>query len=207
MQRTCEEDACDRPNYAKGMCKSHYNMMILKTRPESAAKRTVYIRRRARFVAHGDYGPDGLLRQKARGLTCSVLDCERPVRARGWCELHYNRWKRHGDPEFELITEDRFWAMTDRRGDDECWPWTGRIGDNGYAHFKADGQQGLAHRWAYEHFVGPIPAGYTIDHVRNNGCTIKHCVNWLRHLEAVTQKENDRRAREYMALVRSGRDR
>ena len=29
---------------------------------------------------------------------CSIEDCERPVRARGWCNLHYRRWERTGDP-------------------------------------------------------------------------------------------------------------
>lgn len=29
---------------------------------------------------------------------CSVEDCGRPVRARGWCNPHWHRWYRHGDP-------------------------------------------------------------------------------------------------------------
>ena len=29
---------------------------------------------------------------------CSIDDCERPTVARGWCDKHYRRWKRHGDP-------------------------------------------------------------------------------------------------------------
>lgn len=30
-------------------------------------------------------------------LTCSVEDCERRVKARGWCSPHYERWRFHGD--------------------------------------------------------------------------------------------------------------
>lgn len=30
--------------------------------------------------------------------TCSVDGCEGPGRQRGWCSLHYQRWKRTGDP-------------------------------------------------------------------------------------------------------------
>ena len=39
-------------------------------------------------------------------LRCSIPGCPSPVqvKARGWCEKHYTRWKRHGDP---LITYRR----------------------------------------------------------------------------------------------------
>lgn len=30
--------------------------------------------------------------------TCSIDDCEKPVKGWGWCRAHYERWKRHGDP-------------------------------------------------------------------------------------------------------------
>lgn len=30
---------------------------------------------------------------------CSIEDCSKPVRARGWCAPHYYRWSRHGDPK------------------------------------------------------------------------------------------------------------
>lgn len=29
---------------------------------------------------------------------CAVDGCEKGVLARGWCTMHYNRWKKHGDP-------------------------------------------------------------------------------------------------------------
>lgn len=29
---------------------------------------------------------------------CSVEGCGKPSRSRGWCPLHYKRWKRNGDP-------------------------------------------------------------------------------------------------------------
>lgn len=30
--------------------------------------------------------------------TCVISDCSKPRLARGWCEGHYRRWRRHGDP-------------------------------------------------------------------------------------------------------------
>lgn len=50
----------------------------------------------------------------------------------------------------------------------------------------------LAHRAAHELFIGPIPEGFTIDHVRARGCQHRHCVNPA-HLEAVTHRENTMR--------------
>lgn len=29
---------------------------------------------------------------------CSLEGCVSPVKARGWCAMHYHRWQRHGDP-------------------------------------------------------------------------------------------------------------
>ena len=32
------------------------------------------------------------------GHKCSIEGCEDDSRKRGWCEFHYDRWSRHGDP-------------------------------------------------------------------------------------------------------------
>ena len=29
---------------------------------------------------------------------CSIDGCEKPLKARGWCGMHWLRWRRHGDP-------------------------------------------------------------------------------------------------------------
>lgn len=77
-----------------------------------------------------------------------------------------------------------------------CWLWTGFVDKAGYARLRAGGRDTpvlYAHRYSYERFVGPIPAGHTIDHVRARGCLHKHCVNPA-HLEPVTNAENIRRS-------------
>jgi hypothetical protein len=38
---------------------------------------------------------DGL--EKAKRV-CSVEGCEKAVNSRGWCSMHYYRWRKHGDP-------------------------------------------------------------------------------------------------------------
>lgn len=81
---------------------------------------------------------------------------------------------------------ERFLAKIDFAGD--CWLWTGAI-VHGYGRFAVSGRIVLAHRWSHEFFVGPIPDGLVLDHVKARGCGHCHCVN-PDHLEPVTTREN-----------------
>lgn len=44
-------------------------------------------------------------------MICSIVECIRPVKTRGWCQMHYFRWRRHGDPEGRLPS-GRKWCAT-----------------------------------------------------------------------------------------------
>lgn len=33
-------------------------------------------------------------------VCCAIPDCNKCAQARGWCYMHHNRWRRHGDPLF-----------------------------------------------------------------------------------------------------------
>lgn len=78
----------------------------------------------------------------------------------------------------------RFWRHV-AAGPGDCWVWTGAKA-RGYGRFSpVHGKTAFAHRWSYEHHIGPIPAGLVIDHLcRNRACVHPH------HLEVVTQREN-----------------
>lgn len=67
-----------------------------------------------------------------------------------------------------------------------CWIYRKKPTNRGYAQFvMSDGTQPGAHRAFYEHHVGPIQDGLTIDHL----CKVRRCVN-PSHLEPVTRGEN-----------------
>lgn len=91
-----------------------------------------------------------------------------------------------GTPDVES-----FLAKVDKTG--SCWLWTAGLDNHGYGAFNARTNQGRrrtkkAHRWSYEHHVGPIPDGLDLDHL----CRVRSCVN-PDHLEPVTRGENIRR--------------
>ena len=77
---------------------------------------------------------------------------------------------------------DRFIEKVEKT--ETCWLWLASKNAKGYGWFNGTG----AHRWSYEYYKQPIPAGWQIDHL----CKITSCVN-PDHLEAVTLEENLRR--------------
>jgi hypothetical protein len=90
--------------------------------------------------------------------TCSVDGCERPHEAKSFCEMHYDRWRKWGDPlrtsagyvgvastqqPTGLSTAERFWAKVDKDGPvpqhvphlGKCWVWAASLNGNGYGQF------------------------------------------------------------------------
>ncbi|RIK36052.1 MAG: HNH endonuclease [Chloroflexi bacterium] len=78
----------------------------------------------------------------------------------------------------------RFWEKVDIDANG-CWLWKGSISPEGYGRLSINNYPVYAHRWSYEHFVGPIPEGLVLDHL----CRVRNCVNPY-HLEIVTTREN-----------------
>ena len=76
-----------------------------------------------------------------------------------------------------------------RRDPGGCWVWTKNVASSGYPQLRVgrpgNGPVLSVHRWAYEHFVGPIPDGMLVLH----HCDNKRCSR-PDHLYCGTQADN-----------------
>jgi len=119
---------------------------------------------------------------------CKFDPCDKPARKRGWCHGHYAQ-SRSGVKLTPLRLyvgggfENKLAAYAIKG--DGCWEWAGLKSDTGYGLVDLDGKRQQAHRASFEHFKGPIPEGFVIDHMCHNPA----CVNPA-HLQAVSNKEN-----------------
>jgi hypothetical protein len=104
-----------------------------------------------------------------------------------------------------VSVEERFWLKVNKDGPvpecrpdlGPCWIWLRGKLKEGYGQFWNGEKTVMAHRFAYELLVGPIPEGLEPDHL----CRNPSCVNPA-HLEPVTPLENRRRGMNPYAMKR-----
>lgn len=124
---------------------------------------------------------------------CSITDCHRPTIARGWCAMHYYRWKKTGttDPRKERDTAQVFWKRVDKDGPvhstlkTKCWLWTGGKFRRGYGAFWFSSKLGKAHRYSYILKYGPIDSKILVLHKCDNPSCVRPS-----HLFLGTNKDN-----------------
>ena len=88
---------------------------------------------------------------------CSIEGCEKPVKSRGWCDMHWTRWRRHGDPLTEPMRRENVCGR--------------KFVDYGYAR-QPDGEGGrrFEHVLIAEAVLGrPLPNGAEVHHVNGDG--------------------------------------
>lgn len=131
---------------------------------------------------------------------CDIVGCERKSIARGWCNRHYLRWLKHGDPlaggTCYTDPEESFLARTEPLCWSDCIIWTGATNGDGYGQLWSGGRKVQAHRYSWERANGPIPDGMLIDHT----CHVRSCVN-VKHLRIATPAQNS----AHLSGARKGR--
>lgn len=124
---------------------------------------------------------------------CSIHDCGKPHMARGWCEKHYDRWKRHGDPNICLVpmspagSHPKFIETAILYDGDECliWPF-GKLQSRPTTNIR--GHATSVCRIICERIYGPAP---TDTHEAAHSCGKGHlgCVS-PKHLRWANPAEN-----------------
>lgn len=121
--------------------------------------------------------------------------------------MHWNRWRRHGDPlHLEQIQGDDRARLRSRVEvqPNGCWHWTGQRNANGYGRMLFRGAKAYAHRVAYELFTGPVPEGMDVGHRCHDDdplcaggveCTHRRCAN-PEHLVPETPRVNRGRSND-----------
>lgn len=104
-------------------------------------------------------------------------------------------WARAAGVSTDKTQPARFWTHVDRKGDDECWLWTGnylrgpslKYGRGGYGLVTYDKRSQPAHRVAWKLTFGEIPEGIQVLHK----CDVRKCCN-PKHLFLGTNDDNMR---------------
>jgi hypothetical protein len=133
--------------------------------------------------------------------------CQRPPIAREMCGIHYQRWKRTGNPEasqagkrtdvkpIEYRIADSYLVL-----ESGCWEWALGVNKYGYGKIKHEGRTRGAHVVSWFLANGQWPKEeldhlcHTLDKDCSGGVTCRHrrCIN-PSHLEEVSKVENTRR--------------
>lgn len=125
--RTCSVGGCKRKHCGQGYCEGHLR----------------------RFLRHGDPGP-AEFEPRQPGAVCKIEGCESTTKGgHGWCNAHYIRWSKTGDP-LTPLPEKVHW-------------WTGDQATYNAIHFRLKNERGPAREnpclrcgkpaqeWAYDH--------------------------------------------------------
>lgn len=124
-------------------------------------------------------------------MSCSIEGCGKKAEKRGWCAMHYRRWRIHGDVNVNLRPElgkarDFINEVALTHDVDECLIWPFAKNNQGYAIYNGD----LATRLICSEVNGAPP---TIKHEAAHICGggAKGCIART-HLVWKTRTENER---------------
>lgn len=134
---------------------------------------------------------------------CTLIDCNRPHKARGYCEFHYNRFRSTGDPNHTKIKRGGQKHGISRTP--TWYSWAGMIERatsdkyKQYKDYKGRGI-GVCSRWScnrgflnFFEDMGLKPKGMTLDRINNDGNYEPGNCKWSTYSE---QARNKRRKYE-----------
>lgn len=85
------------------------------------------------------------------------------------------------------------------RNSNGCWIWLGKIDRDGFPRFMVERKEWFVHRWAYQHFIGPLPIKCEIQQT----CGNRTCVN-PSHLRVTRLHQDEDRFNAKYSIQASG---
>lgn len=134
-------------------------------------------------------------------MSCSIEGCSNRAVKRTWCQTHYTRWHRHGNPKITKIemhgltktSEYKIWRQLRQR----CY----EANDKAYKDYGGRGIK-VCERWSkFSNFLsdmGEKPQGHYIDRLDNDGDYSPDNCKW------VTSKESANNRRTNILIERAG---
>ena len=153
----------------------------------------------------------------ASSRLCSIDECGKPARTRGWCNAHYERWRLHGDPaaggrlKIQGEAQRFFDSVVLVHSSDGCLIWPFARGKSGYGTMTFNGRSANVHRLVCAATHGPAPSEtHEAAHSCGNGhlgcCNPRHvrwatrAANALDMVEHGTSTRGEKNARSRLTL-------
>lgn len=109
---------------------------------------------------------------------CSVEDCCKPVSCRGFCNAHYKRWAKYGDPLAGRTPDGDLMRFIEETAipysGSDCLEWPYSIDMYGYGKMLIQGKSYRIHRYVCHAVHGEAP---TSKHEAAHECGNRKCVN------------------------------
>lgn len=133
--------------------------------------------------------------------TCKV--CEKPAKARGFCDSHWYRWKKHGDPRAGNLAKGaklRWIESILSTEEMQCITWPFSRNKTGYGSVTYNGRVQLASRVVCEMTHGPASSS-DFQAAHSCGGGMAGCVN-PRHIRWLSRSENNLEKEAHGTLLR-----